>query len=336
MLTVRSRLLVVTAISLVALLAANSDADAKRRRGGGHAKVGKRGRRGPAPIAPLTKDGFPNVQAAAAVVIDLDTGEEVYAKNPDSLRPIASVGKLFAALAVRHAGIKLDGITVITPDDRRIASGGARSRLFEGKGFTNHDLLRAMLIASDNRAVPAVGRGAGLDPAHLIAGMNEAAKRLGLTKTKFTDPTGLNGNVSTPREIAVALRAALADPVLAPILGAHEADVASATHPRYQVHYNNTNVSLRTSRHSVIGGKTGYTDEAKYCLAIAATIAGRRFAMVFLGAEGELTRFADFGRTADWLLAANGHPKPAPHARTPGLGIGVDPPAASVTARIAR
>ena len=334
--TVRSRLLLVTTISILGLLAASHDADARRRRGGGHAKVGKRGRRGPAPIAPLTKDGFPNIQAAAAVVIDLDTGEEVYAKNPDALRPIASVGKLFAALAVRHVGIQLDAITTITSEDRKIASGGARSRLFEGKGFTNHDLLRAMLIASDNRAVPAVGRGAGLAPAQLIAGMNDAARRLGLTKTKFTDPTGLNGNVSTPREIAIALRAALEDPVLAPILSSHEADVASATDPRYQVHYNNTNVSLRTSRHTVIGGKTGYTDEARYCLAIAATIANRRFAMVFLGAEGELTRFADFGRTADWLLAANGRPKSAPHARTPGLGAAIDPPAASVTARIAR
>lgn len=322
-------------IALLGTALTPQDADARRRRGGSaKAKVGKRGRRGPAPVAPLTRDGLPNIQAPAAVVIDLDTGEELYAKNPDAVRPIASVGKLFAALAVRHANIALDSVTTILPDDRKIASGGARSRLFEGKSFTNHDLLRAMLIASDNRAVTAVGRGAGLAPDGLIRAMNEQAQKLGLRVTKFTDPSGLNGNVSTPREIAIALRAALADPVLAPILAAHEADVR-ATDGRTVVHYNNTNVSLRTSRHTVLGGKTGYTDEARYCLAIASTIAGRRFGMVFLGAEGELTRFADFARTADWLAAANGHPKSPPRARTPGLGLDVAPPAAAVTTRLA-
>src|SRR5512143_2965885 len=79
-----------------------------------------------------TKDGLPNVQAESAIIVDLDSGQELYAKNADQVRAIASVGKLFLALAVRGPDGKrlpLDGVTTITDEDRKFASGGARSRL---------------------------------------------------------------------------------------------------------------------------------------------------------------------------------------------------------------
>src|SRR5215813_3746929 len=112
----------------------------------------------------IAKDGSPGLKAESAIIVDLDTGEELYGKNADQVRAIASVGKLFLALAVRGKNLPLDGVTAIQEEDRKFASGGARSRLPVGKSFTNHDLLRAMLIQSDNRACTAVGRGAGLDP----------------------------------------------------------------------------------------------------------------------------------------------------------------------------
>src|SRR5215471_7051438 len=122
---------------------------------------------------PSTKDALPNLRAESAMIIDLDTGDELFSKNPDQVRAIASVGKLFLALAVRGKHLPLDGVTSIQEEDRKFASGGARSRLPIGKTFTNHALLRAMLISSDNRACTAVGRGAGLDPPALIQSMNE-------------------------------------------------------------------------------------------------------------------------------------------------------------------
>jgi D-alanyl-D-alanine endopeptidase (penicillin-binding protein 7) len=265
----------------------------------------------------LTRDGLPNVKADSAIIVDLDTGEELFAKNADAVRPIASVGKLFLALAVRAKGLPLEGTTTIVADDKEFASGGARSRLPVGRTFNNHDLLRAMLIASDNRACTAVGRGAGLDPKGLVAAMNDVARGLGLHHTSFTDPTGLRGNVSTARELTTVLKAALADPVVADVLATPEAVVRSvdAKSP-VSVEYRSTDVALRTEkRFPVLGGKTGYTDDAKYCLAIAARPGGRRVGMVFLGEEGKLTRFADFNRAAAWLLARDdSHGAGAVHA----------------------
>jgi D-alanyl-D-alanine endopeptidase (penicillin-binding protein 7) len=286
----------------------------------------------------LTKDGWPNVMSAAAVVVDLDRGEEIFAKNPDDVRFIASVGKLFVALVVRDKNVPLEGKTSITEDDQNWARGGARSRLFVGKTFTNHDLLRAMLIASDNRAVTAVGRAAGLSPEELVKAVNEKVRALGLTKTEFTDPTGLNGNVSTPREVAIALREALADPVLAEILATTTISIRSHDEKPIIVDYVNTNQNLRSGRYDVIGGKTGYTDEARYCLAIAAKIGERRLGMVFLGAEGELTRFADFNRVMGWIdqdgpskVVAKEAAGDAPKKR---IGASVEPPPEAITPRI--
>jgi D-alanyl-D-alanine endopeptidase (penicillin-binding protein 7) len=301
------------AVALAALLALAAPAHARSRNASNPAKKHDNARS----PAGLTKDGMPNVQADSAVIVDLDSGQELFAKNADQVRAIASVGKLFLALAVRGTygkDLPLDGVTAITEEDRKFASGGARSRLPVGKSFTNHDLLRAMLISSDNRACTALGRGAGMSADELVAAMNAVAMRLGLAHTRFTDPSGLNGNVSSPREVAVALKAALEDPVLAEILATPHAVVRSVDKRPVQVEYTSTDVALRTEkRFPVLGGKTGYTDEAKYCLAIAARVAGRRVAMVFLGADGKLTRFGDFNRGVAWLLAGGDRP----HAANP-------------------
>ncbi|MBI4508981.1 MAG: D-alanyl-D-alanine carboxypeptidase [Deltaproteobacteria bacterium] len=301
----------------------------------------RRGRRAaPIPVAPLTKDGLPNVMAAASVVADLDTGDELFVKHPDAVRPIASVGKLFVALAVREKGIPLEKETAVTEEDRKHALGGARSRLLVGTAYKNIDLLRAMLVASDNRACTALGRAAGMTPAELVAAMNRQAKRLGLKRTRFTDPSGLNGNVSTPRELLVALRAVLEDEVLAEILATPSVFVSSTSHPRYGVQYFNTNVSLRVGRFPVIGGKTGYTDEARYCLATSAKLNGRRVGMVFLGAEGEMTRFADFSRVAQWVVdggpARTRVPLKDARALPQGVGASANPPPGAMTPKLAR
>jgi D-alanyl-D-alanine endopeptidase (penicillin-binding protein 7) len=283
---------------------------------------------------PVTKEGAPNIQAAAAVLVDLDAGQEIYAKNADDVRPIASVGKLFLALALRDKNIPLDGKTTITDEDRKFAEGGARSRLLVGKTFTNHDLLRAMLIASDNRACTALGRGAGMTPAELVAAMNEEAQKLGLVHTKFTDPSGVNGNVSTPREVLLALKAALDDPVISEVLSTPKITIQSvdAKNP-ISVEYSSTDLALRAGKYTVLGGKTGYTDDAKYCLAIAASFSGKKVGMVFLGAEGKLTRFADFNRVAEWFDTSGGKLPVAPtiDLHQKGVGALIDPPHAPLT-----
>jgi serine-type D-Ala-D-Ala endopeptidase (penicillin-binding protein 7) len=247
-------------------------------------------------------DELPEVKSKSVVVIDAETGAEIFGKDADEIRPIASTTKIFVALAVRKKGLDLDGWTEITRVDVKAARGGARTRLDIRRVFRNKDLLRAMLMASDNRAPSALGRAAGMSMDQLVDAMNGVAKDLHLKRTKFTDPTGLRGNVSTAREMAIALRAALADDVLREIMAdPWEMIVGKGGKPK--IAYGSTNQPLVVRKYEVTGGKTGYTTAAGYCYVTGARFAGREVMMTFLGARGKLTRFGDFNRVAAWLAA---------------------------------
>lgn len=249
---------------------------------------------------PAWADDLPEVKSRAAVVIDAETGAEIFGKDADEIRPIASTTKIFVAMAIRKKGIDLDGWTEITRSDAKQARGGARTRLDIGQTFKNRDLLRAMLMASDNRAPSALGRAAGMNVDELIKAMNKVAKDLHLKRTKFTDASGLRGNVSTAREMAIALRAALEDDVLRKIMQEDFAEVVSKN--RYaKIGYGNTNHPLLAKRYTVTGGKTGYTTAAGYCFITGARFENRDVVMAFLGAKGKDTRFGDFNRVASWI-----------------------------------
>lgn len=241
------------------------------------------------------------VSSERVVVMDRASGDVLYAKNERTIAGIASTTKIFVALVVRQRGLDLDGTTAITKEDRDYARGGARTRLNVGQSFTNHDLLRAMLIASDNRAPTALGRAVGLSPKQLIAAMNKLARELGLADTAFTDPSGLRGNESSAHDMALAFKAALEDAVLVEIMGTRDATVRATRKKAKPIHYHNTNQPLHGDTYQVFAGKTGYTRKAGYCLLTAARIDGRDVIMVFLGGEKKSTRFRDFYQVAKWL-----------------------------------
>jgi serine-type D-Ala-D-Ala endopeptidase (penicillin-binding protein 7) len=273
-------------------------------------RAGRRGARAPRRSTaarrgrgiPWLKGSLPNVQAQGAFVLDLAGGQELYARRPDEPRPIASISKLAAALTVVDRGLDLEANSTISRGDAEVARGGARSRLLEGMTVSNRDLLHAALLGSDNRAVPALGRAVGLDAGQLAVAMTQKARELGLRNTRFIEPTGLSPeNVSTPREIVELMRAVMDHPVLGEMTRKVEYDA----HPvgRAPIRYFAT--YRAASRHNtlVLGAKTGFNNAARYCLVLGARVAGRTVAMAFLGTDGEMTRFGDVARVADWVVA---------------------------------
>jgi D-alanyl-D-alanine endopeptidase (penicillin-binding protein 7) len=265
-------------------------------------------------VVPAVRNGQPNVQAFASLVID-DSGRVVYQRNPDKERPIASISKLAAMLVIADKHIELEGLATISKNDAEIAKGGAKSRLLEGMTLSNRDLLHAAMMGSDNRAVPALGRSVKMNPTQLTAAMNAKARALGLKSTRFHEPTGLStANVSTARETIAMLKEVIAHPVLGPIT---RRDVYDA-HPvgKPPIRYVNTDRPAARRNVELLGGKTGYNDDARYCLVIATKVDGRTYYMSFLGNEGKMTRFGDVARVADWIVS---HPQ-APGG--PGKGGG--------------
>jgi D-alanyl-D-alanine endopeptidase (penicillin-binding protein 7) len=275
------------------------------------------------------KGGLPNVQATGAIVLD-ETGHELYARNPDQERPIASISKLAATLVVMDKGLVLDDLSTITKADIEAARGGARSRLLEGMTLSNRDLLHAALMGSDNRAIPTLGRAVKLSPSQLAAAMTAKARALGLKHTRFHDPTGLSvENVSTPRETIALLQAVMRSPILGPITERVQYDAHPVGRPA--ISYTNTYRPAIRNNVQVLGGKTGYNDDARYCLVIATKIDGQVCYMSFLANEGKLTRFGDVARVADWIVSRR--PKVRPGAAALGAAVGaVAAPASPVAA----
>lgn len=245
---------------------------------------------------------LPNVQSLGALVVDLDSGQEIFTRKPDHARAIASISKLAAMLVVVDHDLDLDGLTTMKKVDSEVARGGAPSRLLEGMTLSNRDLLHAALLGSDNRAVSALGRAVGLNSTQLTNEMNRKVAKLELRSTRFREPTGLSPeNASTPREIIQMLRATMAHPVLGPVVRKPEYEAHPVGRP--PIKYVSTHrPALRASMQD-LGGKTGYNDAARYCLVIALRIDSHNYGMALLGTEGKLTRFGDVARVADWIVA---------------------------------
>jgi serine-type D-Ala-D-Ala endopeptidase (penicillin-binding protein 7) len=244
-------------------------------------------------------DELPKLESPSVVVVDGE-GREVLARHADDVRPIASMTKIFAALVVRARKLDLEAWTEITDVDANAAEGGAPTSLLRGLTFRNIDLLHAMLLVSDNRVPTALARSVGMSQRQLLAEMNALAKKLGLEHTKFDDVTGIGGNKSTAREMAIAMQAVLADPVLARIMRTRYARITSQDGEK-TVDYKSTVKPLWDKLYKVRAGKTGTTEDAGHCMLITVEIDGKPYTMTFMGGESANSRFLDFAKVAHHL-----------------------------------
>ncbi len=241
------------------------------------------------------------LRSDVALVFDESDEVALYERNGDRPRPIASLTKLMTALVVLEARLPLnEEITVTTEDRDRLR--GSRSRLPYNTTLTRQDLLLAALAASDNRAASALARTyPGGTPAFVHA-MNETAKRLGMTKSRFADAAGLHSeNISTARDL-VKLVAALEAYPLAAQLSTNDRFHLTDPRSRRQLTFVNTNRFVRGDRWDIALSKTGYTADAGNCLVMRTNVADRPITLVLLNSWGKYSKYGDSMRIRDWLV----------------------------------
>ena len=139
--------------------------------------------RGPDLYSDLSK-----ITAKSVLVLHNESGTPLFARNAAEKRAIASLTKLQAALVFRARKLNLKRGTTITRADHTVALRGARTRLELKWTYRNVDLLHAALLASDNRAVSALGRAVGLSSNGLVQAMNELAKKCAFRTQSSVDP----------------------------------------------------------------------------------------------------------------------------------------------------
>jgi D-alanyl-D-alanine endopeptidase (penicillin-binding protein 7) len=267
-------------------------------------------------ICPINEDALAQdtknlqIKSPSTLIIDLDSKQTIYERDADTPRPIASLSKMLSALVLQEQCQILSPenegkLHEMSIENRQAAKGGDKSKLTTSWKFTYRDLMHAALLRSDNRALPALGEACGLDGDQIAELMNEKAKKLGLKQTSFKEPTGLSKeNVSTAREFMSVLEEVSKNPELSEIMAKKDYTLTAYkdNKPPRQIKIKSTDRILSKNIARVLAGKTGYTDLARYCLAILLESPKiPRLGMVFLGAEGRFTRFADVERTLKWL-----------------------------------
>lgn len=251
----------------------------------------------------LSNTGQPGLNANSAVSIDAQTGEILFQKDATTQRSMASLTKMMTALVfLEHNPGWQKEVTMAGSDN----VGGATADLRAGEIVSVRDLFATMLVGSRNNAVMALVRASGLSTGQFVAAMNEKATQLGLTQTHFEEPTGLNaGNMTSALDYARLSQKALQKSEIRwfsslPMYGFSTRN----THRALAV--NNTNKMVRGARPS-IGGKTGFTYEAGYCLMTwLREEPGRsgEIISVVLGDPNYAGIFSDTERLSDWVFDA--------------------------------
>jgi D-alanyl-D-alanine endopeptidase (penicillin-binding protein 7) len=244
--------------------------------------------------------GGPDVRSAAALVVDVETGEVLFERQPKLVAPIASITKLMTALVVLDALQPLDEVVTLTADDRWKGKGQG-SRLPIGAKITRADLLKLALMASENRAARVLARNYPGGMAAFVRTMNVKAKALGMTQSHFDDPSGLsNQNVSSARDLEKLINAVSRQSVISDYSTLHTHEVRIG---KSMLMYRNTNLLVGKADWDILVQKTGYTVDAGECLVMKATIGERTVVMVLLNSFGKLTRTADARRIRRWMEA---------------------------------
>jgi serine-type D-Ala-D-Ala endopeptidase (penicillin-binding protein 7) len=232
----------------------------------------------------------PVLSAPQFLVFDLSTGDIIVSREPDTVVPIASVTKLFAA-ANLVATYDLQATTTITWSD--VMGDGGAGKLAYGQTYSYRDLLFPLLIESSNDAALVLER---VTEGTLVALMNEWASTTGAGRTKFVDASGINdANVSTASDLRLLLSTTFSS-------RHHIFDIT--TLPQYiGMHTGWLNNNPIAGEVGYRGGKNGYTVAANRTLVVAVfdeTINGNSYTLGYIVLGSDDLK-ADFDILRDFI-----------------------------------
>ncbi|NLY52672.1 MAG: D-alanyl-D-alanine carboxypeptidase [Firmicutes bacterium] len=227
-----------------------------------------------------------NISASAAVVMDQQTGQVLWAKNPNWRRPMASLTKIMTAvLVLEHCD--LNEPVLVSREAARTP--GSSMYLRAGASYSVQDLLWGLMLASGNDAAEALAQHVAKTTGDFAVFMNKKAALLGAHNTQFTNPHGLpdDNHYSTAYDMALITRYAMSIPQFAAIVASprkvisepmSREEAGETSRPIY-----NKN-RLLWQYEGANGVKTGYTAAAGRCLVASAAKYGRQVIVVVLDA----------------------------------------------------
>lgn len=234
-----------------------------------------------------------NISARSALLVDYDTGEVLFAKNPKNRQPVASTVKIMTVLVALNKARLSDVFTV----SEMAAKVGENSMILtSGEKLTFEELLYGMMLVSGNDAAVTIAENVAGTEEKFVEEMNRTTKSLGLGDTRFVNASGLDEEdkyqYSTAYDLAVVSHYLWEkhSEIERFTSTYHKYIEASGTHKDFEL-YNDTN--LLTTYPGVKGIKPGFTWEAGLCLVTYAENGGKRLLAVILGSENRRTEMKD-------------------------------------------
>lgn len=219
------------------------------------------------------------VGAAAAIVMEAESGEVLFAQEIHRQLPMASTTKIMTALLTLEQPELRQEFTV---DANAIQVEGSSMGLQTGDTVTLYALAVGMLLASGNDAAGAAAVRIGRSGEAFAEMMNRRAAQLGMNNTHFVTPSGLDAeeHYSTAYDMALLARAAMQNPLFAEIAASRRMTVSYGQPPYARSLLNHNR--LLSLYGDAIGVKTGFTKKAGRCLVSAAERDGVRLICVTL------------------------------------------------------
>ena len=227
---------------------------------------------------PIPRTPPPPIVGESALVLDVQSGRVLYAKNADIPRAVASTQKIITALCVLDSG-NIDKPVTIAPSDLNCEP--TRLNVKPGDVYTRRELLKVLIVKSANDIGRALARDVGGDQETFAMLMNRKAASLGMRNSHFRNPHGLTepGQYSTARDMAIAARAAYRSPLVR----------AYASTKSYTFRFNDGRTRLLENTNKVLktlpycnGLKTGTTNASGRCLVSSGSLNGRSVIVVVL------------------------------------------------------
>lgn len=251
----------------------------------------------------------PTIAATAGYLFDPTTGQVLFSQDATAELAMASTTKIMTAMTAMTFGSLSQRIT-IGPDTVAMQNGiDSVAGLHLGDSLTLCELLYALLLPSGDDAAVAIAEGVAGTEARFVAEMNAEAALLGLWRTHYANPDGLdeNGHYTTARDLAQLAAYAMQIPAFAQVVG-----TATYTLPQTTNHiaytWNTTNYLLTSANYyaGATGVKTGTTGNAGACLVFAAARNGHQLIGVVLNDPTDAGRFTDATALLDWGFAQGG------------------------------
>ena len=256
------------------------------------------------PLAALAEPLEPNVpidiECAAALLMQPDSGQVIFELNADETRPVASVTKVMTIMliceAVEEGRVKLDDVVTISKQAEGM--GGSQVLLDIGEQQTVSTLLKCIIVASANDASVALAEHLYGSEQLFVQKMNDRARALGATNTRFINCTGLpaSGQYTTARDVAL----------MSAELVRHDLYFQYSKVWLDDLDHKDGRVTQLTNTNRLIrlydgcdGLKTGSTQEAGYCMSATAERGDMRLVAIVLGAKSGKSRFDIASRMMD-------------------------------------